>query len=340
MVYNFTEEHSAEVIIEGKNYINIKKIEKKMFGKLYLELFKDNTYNIRIRNLNKNESLSYITFTITGKVFDIDIERNIIEFDKIESINETSPLIFKMSSNKKSHFKKFVMENDNISELNSIQVNSNSILNNFYYFKKFYDYSIRINFIKKENVNKNAYVANPFKLIELPMDNFEYINKSRNISFNETNIDKFLLFDLGSFTKVTINLYNNTSIIKKAIIDFFQYKFFPEDIHKIKFEKVENNSLEIKKDENVIYGIFSINSFQNSTKMEFIFVNDTSPDNINNGGKGLSTLSIVLISVSGAIFIAVLIIVIIIIKKKTSKNKEIKIKPELIELYKGDVDQD
>ena len=329
--FNFTKEFNGEIIIKSNNENKVEKIENKITGKIYFELTREISYKLNFRNLNyDNNKGKFQLKKITGLDNNnkVDINQDIIEFDKIESSKETSPLTFIFDSIRNNHFKKFYIESDNITNIISIKKyfgNYKPLINNYYYFERSYSYTIKINSIKFDNY----YIFNQVKLTEFSANNIEKLNTSKNIIFNETNVDKFILLDFTGYSKIIITLINGSSTLQYAKPSLFQYLNFPRDVQNINFEKIQNNSIEIKK-KNSNYMILLAHLNQDLTNIEINFKNEKNTDNDSTGGHkdgndGLSTLNIVLISASGVVFLAIVVILFIVIKKKKAKNKENKV---------------
>lgn len=348
--FNFTEEYMGEIIIENTESKDKEKEEKilynisnKISDKVYLELCSKSSNKLNFKNLKYDKNLGKFKLTmITGSNGNhkIDIKQNIVEFKGLELSKETSNFEFTFNSIiKENHIKKFEIESDNITEVITISQNykNKPLMNNYYMFESKYSYYIQINIIKVEN----KYILNPVKMIEFSKDNIEYLNISKKMTYNAINIDKFILLNFTQYSKINIDLTKSSSTMNKASITYHQYVIFPKEIQNIKFEKIEKNNIEIRKDNITNYIVLLINLKQNLTSVDIKFKNDTDedsdyrPDDINNGG--LSTLNIVLISVSGLIFLVIVVILFIIIKKKIDKNgktRMMSLKTELMEINK------
>ena len=326
LTYNLTKNYTGEIIITDENEIKRENIQSKSYGKLYFELTGENRgllkYKLNFKNFAFSNNYGIFKITrLTGVNYKIDINQDIIEFDRIEAHNETGPLIIDLPSLQSKYFKKFYIESGNIfqfisikkynSKINSFYDNDFVNLNNkYYYFENNNSYYIQVKFIK---VEKN-YILYPFKLIELHQKNIIRINKSENISYNKGDIDKFILLDFGQFS--TIVLSNLNSKIKMAYINHNQYQTFPQDIQSISFEKIDKYEIEINKtnNDNYIVLLIDLEEIPANIKIQFEIKNDESKN------KRLSTLHIVLISVSCVIFVVIVIVVIIVIKKKKQKD--------------------
>ena len=126
-------------------------------------------------NSNNEDSLSG-TFKIllTGKLFIVDIEQNIIEFDELKSSSEPSPLIFTFDSLNKNYIKKINIKNGEPSKVISIKKNDDNfkpINSNYYTFERNNIYSIQLNFQKIDE----TYLLNGFQFIYFSEANIEYL---------------------------------------------------------------------------------------------------------------------------------------------------------------------
>ena len=345
LTYNLTEENTGEILIIGDNEINSQKIRYKKYDKIYFELSGGNIHkkNYKINfdfHYGENNGKFKIT-RITGVNYKVDINQNIIKIDKIETFKETAPLMIDLPSLQYDYIKKFDIEFGKISQFISIKKyntknnsfyddNFETLKSNYYYFEKNNNYTIQVKFIKVGS----KYLLNPFKLIEFPQDNIERINDSKNVVYNKSDIDKFILLDFGQFSIINIAILNRLSKINIANISFNQYQIFPKDIQDISFEKIDKDEIEIKKANNDSYIALLIDLKENPAYFDLKFENSKNSDHKDedtdentdknteqNRSRGLSTLSIVLISVSCVIFVAIVVVIIIIIKKKKSKDK-------------------
>ena len=345
LTYNLTEENTGEILIIGDNEINSQKIRYKKYDKIYFELSGGNIHkkNYKINfdfHYGENNGKFKIT-RITGVNYKVDINQNIIKIDKIETFKETAPLMIDLSSLQYNYIKKFDIESGKISQFISIKKynttnnlfyddNFETLKSNYYYFEKNNNYTIQVKFIKVGS----KYLLNPFKLIEFPQDNIERIDDSKNVVYNKSDIDKFILLDFGQFSIINIAILNRLSKINIANISFNQYQIFPKDLQDISFEKIDKDEIEIKKANNDSYIALLIDLKENPAYFDLKFENSKNSDHKDedtdentdknteqNRSRGLSTLSIVLISVSCVIFVAIVVVIIIIIKKKKSKDK-------------------
>ena len=326
--YNLTKNYTGEIIVTGENETKSENITNKSYGKLYFELSGIISellkYKLNFKKfLPSNNYGMFKIARLTGVNYKIDINQDIIEFDKIEAHNETGPLIIDLPSLQDKYFKKFYIESSNISQYISIKrYNSqNNLLydsdfetlkNKYYYFENNTNYYIKEEFIK---VEKN-YILYPFKLIELHQENIKRINKSEIISYNKSDIDKFILLNFGESSKIYLSFINTFSKIEMADINFNQYQNFPKNIQNISFEKIDKNNIEIKKAKDDSYIVLLIDLEENPANISIQF--EAKKEEIKS--KGLSTLSIVLISVSCVIFVVIVVVVIIVIKKKKKKD--------------------
>ena len=96
--------------------------------------------------------------------------------------------------------------------------------------EKSYSYYITINIIKVEN----KYLLNPVRITEFSKGNIEYLNTSKSLTYNDVNIDKFILLDFTQYLKININLIKGSSTINKALISYRQYKIFFALIYSVK----------------------------------------------------------------------------------------------------------
>ena len=142
-------------------------------------------------------------------------------------------------------------------------------------------------------------------------------------------------------------LKKGKSIFNKAIINEMQYNKFPKDIQNINFEEINsiNNNFEIIKQNDDNYGVLMINLKEKNNEIEFLFRNKENDDESSNSGE-LSTLHIVLISVSGLIFILIVVLVIIIVIRKKRKSSDFEtrdriksLQNELIQMSGSDEDK-
>ena len=351
LTYNFTKKYTGEILITDENGNKTEITINKEYDKIYLELsgINDRQMNYKINfNILNYDNTTFGTFKLirmTGGNYKVDITQNIIEFDQIKSSKETGPLILDLSSLQDNYIKKFDVASDiNASEIISIRkynskdnfVNNEDfepIKNNYYYFEKNNNYYIQVKLIKVEN----HYILNPFKIIEFSQKNIDNIKESKNITYSENNIDKFILLDFGQYSKIKISLIYSTSTINMANITFYQYHIFPKDIQNITFKKSYKNEIEIEKADNNSYVALLINVKQNPTNIEIMFINNNS-----NPKNGLSVLAIALISVSCVIFVViVVVIIIVVIKKKKKENedfiddKKLPLKAELMDISKA-----
>ena len=353
LTYNFTKEYTGEIIIKCEIENKTEKIINKTTDKIYLELYGSTnkmTHYINFKNLDNNIFNGKFNLArITGQNYFEDINKNIIEFAQMETSKETGPIFLAFSIFPSNHLKKIDIGSGNISQIISIRkYNYNyygdfeAINSNYYCFEKNYNYFVQIKLMKTEN---NNYMLYPFKLIEIPQKNIEQIKESKTITYNENDIDKFILLDLIQHSKFNITLMNNISKLNMAKISYNQYQNFPKDIQNIVFEKIENNTIQFQKVNNDCYFAFLINLKENSTRLEILLEADNNQetdgtDNANKEKKGLSTLSIVLISISCVIFVVIIVVIFIIIKKKREKNN-IKIESlnsELMDMNKNDLE--
>ena len=141
----------------------------------------------------------------------------------------------------------------------------------------------------------------------------------KTITYKEANTDKFILCDFTQTSIFSVKVASGSATINIASVYDYQFSNFPINIDYIKFEKVENNSYEIKKtNPEKIYLILLINLNQSLTTLEIIFDK--------NEYKNPFIWVIILISVSGVVWLAIIIIVIIIVIKKIKrKNPEIEV---------------
>ena len=303
------------------------------------------TFEEMISNNNNEESLSG-TFEIilTGKEFTMDIEQNIIEFNEIKSSIQPSPLTFTFNQLKNNYIKKINVENGEPSKLISIKKNDEdyipiNILNNYYTFENNNIYSIQLNFQKFDE----NYLLNKVEFIEFSKNNIEFINQSKVIVYNETDIDKFILFNFNNFSKLKVNQKKGSSIFNKAFINETQFKIFPVEIQNIEFEKIENNNFEIKKENNDDFGVLMISLEEKNTEIEFILENDKE-NNKDKKKSGLSAFAIVMICISCVIFLLLIGGVIIIVLRKRRNNRKTEsrfrsLKKELVEMSGNDEEQ-
>ena len=168
-----------------------------------------------------------------------------------------------------------------------------------------------------------------------------FCNKSKTIVYNETDIDKFILFNFNEYSKLKVNQINGSSIFNKAIINEAQYSIFPKEIQNIEFEEIENNNLEIKKKDNGNYGVFKIYLKEKNTEIEFILENDQ--DNNKQKSKSKSAFVIVLIIVSCFIFLLIVAGVFIVLRKRrNSRETEARfksLKKELVQMSGNDEEE-
>ena len=226
------------------------------------------------------------------------------------------------------YIKKLNVENDQPSKIISIKKNDEDYLpinnfNNYYTFDKNNKYSIQLNFQK---IDEN-YLLYKVKLIEFSENNIELLNESNTRIYNETDIDKFILFNFSNFSKIKVSQKKGLSIFNKAIINETQYKIFPLEIQNIEFEKLENNNIEIEKANNSDYGVLMISLKEKSTEIEFIFENDKE-NNKNKKKNKLSTFEIVMITLSCFIFLIIVGVVILLVlrKRRNSRTTEARFK--------------
>ena len=108
----------------------------------------------------------------------------------------------------------------------------------------------------------------------------------------------------------------------------------------IEFEKIENNSIEIKKEDNDNYGVLMINLKEKNTEIEFILENA----NKKKSKSKLTAFEIVLITVSCFIFLLIVGGVIIIVHRKRRNSRETEarfksLKKDLVEMSGNDEEQ-
>ena len=339
--YFFNVKKSVNVFIERPNVDDeIITINNKNKGNINFNVKDNGEIMISFKeiksNSNNEDSLSG-TFKIllTGKLFIVDIEQNIIEFDELKSSSEPSPLIFTFDSLNKNYIKKINIKNGEPSKVISIKNNDDNfkpINSNYYTFERNNIYSIQLNFQKIDE----TYLLNGFQFIYFSEANIEYLSESKVKTYNEIDIDKFILFNFNSFSKLKAIKKKGAPIFNKAIINENQYNIFPRELQNIKFEKLDNNNIEIEKQNDVNYGVLMINLNEKVTEIEFKLENDDA----NNGTNKLSTFAIVMISISYFIFIVILGVVIrILIKKSKIKENDMKfkiLKNELIDMSTND----
>ena len=340
---------SAKVFIEKKNLEDeIITVNNKEKGTFYFNV-KDNgelmiTFEEILSNNSNEEGLSGAFKLIsTGKEFSMEIEQNIIEFDEIKSTIQPSPIIFTFDLLQNNYIKKINVENEGLSKIISIRKNDGNFIpinnfNNYYTFENSNIYSIQLNFQKSgEN-----YLLNKVQFIEFSENNIEYINKSKTIVYNETDIDKFILFNFNKFSNLKVNQKTGSSLFSKAIINETQYAIFPIELQNIEFEKIENNNIEIEKKDNGNYGVLMINLKEKNTEIEFILENDQ--ENNKQKSKSKSAFVIVLIIVSCFIFLLIVagVIFIVLRKRRNSRKTEARfksLKKDLVEMSGNDEEQ-
>ena len=348
--YDFNENKPIKVFIERANLDDkIIEINKKQRGSFNFNV-KDNgelmiTFEEIISNNNNEESLTgTFKLILTGKEFSLDIEQNLIEFDEIKSSYQPSPLIFTFNQLNNNYIKKLNVENDEPSNIVLIKKNDENYIpinkfSNYYTFENNSKYSIQLNFLKMDD----NYLLNKVEFIEFSENNIEFIDESNILVYNETDIDKFILFNFNKFSKLKINQKKGSSIFNKAIINETQYNIFPIELQNIDFEKIENNNIEIKKENDDNFGVLMISLKEKDTEIEFKFESDKE----NNKGKKkskLSTFEIVMITVSCFIFLVIvgLVILLILRKRRNSRKTEARfksLKNELVQMSGNDEDQ-
>ena len=275
----------------------------------------------KIQNLKNNEDNIKGTFKIysTEESFELDITKDTLEFNEFNIEREETPsLKFYFDSLDKDYTKKFSIENinlDNINEIVLVKENNEEFkpLNFTYYtFEKSINYSVIINFNKKD---ENNYTLEKFNITEFSSENIDNISFSETKEFSDAN-DKFLIIEWNNYTNISITvLKNNPKILISELLED-QVNNLVKELKNLKFRNLENLKISKPKDSN--YSLLMIESNETGTKLNFEFIiekNKEDNDNDNN-----SIILIIVFSIIGSIILLIIVFLLIRYYKRNNQN--------------------
>ena len=193
----------------------------------------------------------------------------------------------------------------------------------YYTFEKNSNYSIKVNFNKKD---ENLYVFEKLNIKDYSLDNIKkFVNG--NIKYIDTN-DKFITINWTRYENISIIVKKNNPKFYVTEVNEYQFKNLVKEFQNIKFEELEN--LTMTKRENISYEVLMIQLEQNET--EIFFESNANPDispeeddgdkEEKPGESGLSLVFIIAIAVSSFLVIVIVIFLFIRCLRK-KKNVDI-----------------
>ena len=163
---------------------------------------------------------------------------------------------------------------------------------NYYYFEKNNNYSIKVNFIKK---NETTYNFEKMFIEDYSSDNIQNFSLG-NKSYNDTN-DIFLIINWEEYDDdILIKINNNNTQFYISEITKNQSENLIEEFQNIELQKLEN--LTILKPENCSYEVLMIEINENEVEIEFEVKppkKDPQDNQDNNNNNSDETLKIIII---------------------------------------------
>ena len=303
-------------IINLEGYINFLCDKSGNYG----IVFEKNLHN----NLISNESVVKGTVRIlsTEYPFNLDIKKEYIEFNEFNITGAEAPsLTIFIEPLKKDYTKKISIDNidfDEINEIVSVKKNSRekkSLNFPYYTFEKGINYTIIINFNKKE---ENKFTLEKMKIYEFSLDNIQELKKGK-IKYNDT-FDKFLIVNWTTFENISIITKNSDTRFLISELTEKQSQNLAKEFQNLNFTLLTN--LNIRKSINTNFSVLMIILNEKGTEINFE-VNEINPDNKKNeldnkSNKGISKILIIILPIVGVILIIILIVVVLKCFKKSN----------------------
>ena len=286
----------------------------------YSIIFEKNLENNLI-NLISTESVIRGTFRILSSEypFNLDVTKDHIEFNEFNITGTEAPsLTMNIEPLKKDYTKKISIENIDFDEINKIvsvkkNTQENKSLNFPYYtFEKGLNYTIIINFNKKEE--------NKFTLEKMKIDDFSLYNiqelKKGNIKYNDT-IDKFLIVNWATYENISIITKKNGTRFFISELNEKQTKNLVKEFQNLNFTLLTN--LNIRKPINTNFSVLMIILNEKGTEINFE-VYESHQDNKKNDpdSKGTPKILIIILPIVGVILIIILIVIVLKCRKKNN----------------------
>ena len=256
------------------------------------------------------------------KPFSIDITKDNIEFNEF-NITRSEPISLKLvvKSLENDYAKKISIANIEYNEINkivSIQKNKEeykSLNFPYYTFEKGATYNLIINFNKKQ---ANEYTLEKTNIIGFSSNNLDEFSKG-NITYNDID-DKFIIINWSNITNILITIKKNKAKMYLSKLSESEAQSKKINLFQnLQFTNLDNLNISKPLDSN--YSLLYIELYEKETEIEFdanYNKKDEKKDKKDNDG--ISTLTIVLISVFG--FLVIVVILFFIIRNCKKKNSE------------------
>ena len=272
-------------------------------------------------NLISTESVVRGTFRILSSEypFNLDVTKDHIEFNEFNIIGTEAPsLTMNIEPLKKDCTKKISIEYINFDEINkivSIKKNSEeykSLNFPYYTFEKGLNYTIIINFNKKE---ENKFTLEKMKIDDFSLDNIQELKKG-NIKYNDT-IDKFLIVNWTTYENISIITKKNGTRFFISELTEKQSQNLVKEFQNLNFTLLTN--LNIRKPINTNFSVLMIILNEKGTEINFE-VNESHQDNNKNdpNSKGTTKILIIILPIVGVILIIILIVIVLKCRKKSN----------------------